>query len=541
MFKKLEKKVDLYLIQEHWLFDCQLDLLNELHNDYIGIGKAIDSNDPIPPIQMPRGYGGVAILWRKELDSLITPKKIGNERIQCVEIEGNPNTLVVSLYLPCRGSNNHFSELCECMDQLHEILETYESTHHIIIGGDFNENILSSTHSNRKNYITSFMNDHQLLSKEIGITYMHPSGNASSAIDYILYDKTNKDIILKISRLESTTNVSDHIPVLLKLRQPKPSKHLQTPSAVNSNKINWNKIDKEKYKSIIDEMLPVNRKQPENKSEVEKVYTALNQVFLKATQEVAPKKKYKKKKPKLQIMSDKILTAIKRKKEAFHLWKTNGRPKNSDNTYTIKKKNTTIELRKQCRLEIAEKRIQERQNIINARSGDSTLFYKLIKQQRGKLSRFLEELQVDDQSFHSHDNIMSGWNKHFGQLAQKSEYEKFDNKYIELIEKETEIISQICEENFIHKEVTIKEVNTAIKQLNTSKAHDYFGLTAENFIHASNRLIEHLKQLIDLSFQFCHIPDILKIEHCSQYSKTKVTLKTQEITEVLPSRLLIRK
>jgi hypothetical protein len=42
-------------------------------------------------------------------------------------------------------------------------------------------------------------------------------------------------------------------------------------------------------------------------------------------------------------MSDKILTAIKRKKEAFHLWKTNGRPKNPDNTYTINKKNTTIE------------------------------------------------------------------------------------------------------------------------------------------------------------------------------------------------------
>jgi hypothetical protein len=229
------------------------------------------------------------------------------------------------------------------------------------------------------------MNDHQLLSKEIGTTYIHPSGNASSAIDYILYDKNNKDNILNINRLESTTNVSDHIPVLLKLRQSKSSKCLQTPSAVNSNKINWNKIDKEKHKSILDEMLPLNRKQPENKSELEEAYNALNQMFLKATQEVVPQKKSKKKKKlKLQIMSDKILTAIKGKKEAFHLWKTNGRPKNSDNTYTINKKYTTIELCKQCRLKIAEKRIQERQNIINSRSGDSTLFYKLIKQQRGK-------------------------------------------------------------------------------------------------------------------------------------------------------------
>jgi hypothetical protein len=71
----------------------------------------------------------------------------------------------------------------------------------------------------------------------------------------------------------------------------------------------------------------------------------------------------------------------------------------------------------------------------------STLFYKLIKQQRGKLSRFIEELQVDDQIFQSHDNIMCGWNKHFGQLAHKSDYEKFDIKFLELIEKEREIIS----------------------------------------------------------------------------------------------------
>jgi hypothetical protein len=59
------------------------------------------------------------------------------------------------------------------------------------------------------------------------------------------------------------------------------------------------------------------------------------------------------------------------------------------------------------------------------------------------------------------------------------------------VQKERKIITKICEENVIHKEVTIEEVNTAIKQL------DYFGLTAENFIHASNQLIEHLKQLIN--------------------------------------------
>jgi hypothetical protein len=51
----------------------QLNILQEIHQDYNGAGKSVDSNDPISPYQLPRGYGGVAILWRKDLDSYITP------------------------------------------------------------------------------------------------------------------------------------------------------------------------------------------------------------------------------------------------------------------------------------------------------------------------------------------------------------------------------------------------------------------------------------------------------------------------------------
>jgi hypothetical protein len=73
-------------LQEHWLFDCQLNLLNEIHQQYTGVGKAVDSNDPITPLRMPSGYGGTAILWRKDIDTIVTPLTIGNNRIQCIAI-----------------------------------------------------------------------------------------------------------------------------------------------------------------------------------------------------------------------------------------------------------------------------------------------------------------------------------------------------------------------------------------------------------------------------------------------------------------------
>jgi hypothetical protein len=32
----MEKSIDIYMIQEHWLFDCQLNILQEIHQDYNG-------------------------------------------------------------------------------------------------------------------------------------------------------------------------------------------------------------------------------------------------------------------------------------------------------------------------------------------------------------------------------------------------------------------------------------------------------------------------------------------------------------------------
>ena len=86
--EELAPKADVILIQEHWLFDCKLHILNEISNIYCGTGKAVDTGDPILPVQMPRGYGGVGVLWKKEIDHLIQVQQDGGNRIQCIEVKG---------------------------------------------------------------------------------------------------------------------------------------------------------------------------------------------------------------------------------------------------------------------------------------------------------------------------------------------------------------------------------------------------------------------------------------------------------------------
>ncbi|CAG2195798.1 unnamed protein product [Mytilus edulis] len=210
-------------------------------------------------------------------------------------------------------------------------------------------------------------------------------------------------------------------------------------------------------------------------------------------------------------MNDAIKEAIKKKKLAFHDWKLNGRPKESDSIYLKKKKLTTHILRKECRLEVAKRRINERQKLINARTSDRNMFYQIIKKsQRGKLSRFIDQLHVDDNTYHN-DNIIEGWRSHFHKLAKKEPNQNYDTKYLDIFEKEAKIIIDICKDRFKHNPITEEEISKAVSCLNRNKAADYFGVNAENIIQGGKQLQQYLQLLINRSFELGCIIDILKI------------------------------
>ena len=59
--------------------------LGEIAADICFEGTSVDIQSNINPSQQPRGYGGVAVIWKKEIHHLIKPCKDGNERIQCIE------------------------------------------------------------------------------------------------------------------------------------------------------------------------------------------------------------------------------------------------------------------------------------------------------------------------------------------------------------------------------------------------------------------------------------------------------------------------
>jgi hypothetical protein len=114
-----------------------------------------------------------------------------------------------------KKSEGKINELINYIDQLHEIMVTYKNTHQIIIGGDFNEDIVNGKDSHRKHNIELFMLEHDLIASDLGATFIHNSGHDSTSIDFFLYQNLYNDNIIHLEKLDITGNVSDHYPLIM--------------------------------------------------------------------------------------------------------------------------------------------------------------------------------------------------------------------------------------------------------------------------------------------------------------------------------------
>ena len=117
----------------------------DLENDKDFTIRCADYAEPISGFKLPRGRGGVSILWPAQWSSRIKKLTEGNERIICMEMIGTGKSCFINVYLPTNNSavNSH-TDYAECLDILDNIITKYRLTHKIILCGDFNGRLFVS-------------------------------------------------------------------------------------------------------------------------------------------------------------------------------------------------------------------------------------------------------------------------------------------------------------------------------------------------------------------------------------------------------------
>ena len=169
---------------------------------------------------MPRDYDGVAVLWHSSIDHDIRPVDDGGERIQCVEVtvSGNDKLLVVSVYFPTKGGTDSVMDFQDCLDQLYEIFQKYQTTHHIITGGDLNEDLSSAGKRNKRlDYLINFISELNFNYTCSVKTFMNSTGVDCTETDYFLVKCPASFKVQKNEILHLSSNTSGHYPIRIQI------------------------------------------------------------------------------------------------------------------------------------------------------------------------------------------------------------------------------------------------------------------------------------------------------------------------------------
>ena len=505
-------------MQEHWLFSFQLSNFDSLFTSHHTYSKAVDADDPIPPCQKPRGYGGVAILFRKKLDFKIKKLIHGDNRITVIEIQSNPPLIICNVYMPSRNSkgNSKADDAYQAsLDQLEEILNIYSATHAVVLLGDFNASLQQRKGNEQDFRLTSFVHRNSLVYAQNGQnTFAHPNKTDQAEIDYIFYNKIGADII-KLVSVESCValNTSDHVPVYaiskVEVRQKTPG------DLMMRCKPKWEKCDRLGYKTFISKHLQSFRSYKfEGSAEFDILHplSHLVSVLHLATKDSIPsyKAEVKLKMKKLRPWSEQIFEAVKRSRLAWWEWKKAGAPQDRSDPYVQGMREAKKALRKEQRREAASLRNQKVERNMNAEN-DTKTFFKLIKEQRKSSATQTESLIIGDKTCNTDHEICDGWAEHFQNLATPLQNDRFDSQYKEQVNDDIECIKSICQKEAKQiRAIQAEEVQKALRKLKNNKAADAMGLTSEHLKLAGQPLVQFLTDLSNHLIQTRRVSVVLK-------------------------------
>ena len=128
--------LDFICICEHWLFPDSLCFLESLSTDYYSYAVADSSLNGLDICR--RGKGGVAIMWKKQLNYHVSSLPIDSDRIIGVSVELDKNRLLtlLAVYLP--STNATVEQYTDCLDLLSNLYHMYCEGSEVIILGDMN-------------------------------------------------------------------------------------------------------------------------------------------------------------------------------------------------------------------------------------------------------------------------------------------------------------------------------------------------------------------------------------------------------------------
>ncbi len=204
-----------------------------------------------------RPYGGLAILYKKELAHTVKVLETDDPRLLAIEIEqDNHGSLVIlNVYLPYDTPSN-YDEYMYYLDKIKSFINACDSPLVYVIG-DFNANLSNS--SCFGNELVQFCQSNSLSLRDREIcsggmyTYVSDSHGSTSWLDHCVCTESGRESVTSVKVLHNYVG-SDHLPILCTL-----NKQITPGSAVpNTNVHKWERLSDDticKYQRLVPTLL----------------------------------------------------------------------------------------------------------------------------------------------------------------------------------------------------------------------------------------------------------------------------------------------
>jgi hypothetical protein len=174
-------------------------------------------------------------------------------------------------------------------------------------------------------------------------------------------------------------------------------------------------------------------------------------------------------------------------------------------------------------VEQAIKSAKVKEDIMNARTGNTKLFHHLVNNER-KCSNGTSELVVKDKMYYGPDQIAHGFREHFLEFSTLNKNNNYDEQYHVPRRNEVQHIVDIVK-NQETPIITVEELKKAMDVLNKGKSPDIFGITIEHLFNADEVILDFLLHIYNTMLNNGEVPNVIKRGLLSPVIKKKGSKK----------------
>lgn len=248
-------------LQETWLYEDGNRFLSKIHEKFNGVGvSAVNSTNKLVS---GRPHGGIAFLWKKDLDVSVEVVQYDDSRIMGLKMKGEHfSMLFVNVYLPFECDENA-PEYSHCLGKIMSNLEESTESYAYVLGdfnadpskGKFWDEVME--YSAEVGLVASDVEFFKGPNQHVVYTYVSESHHTTSWLDHCLCTPLSHAIIRRYDILTKYA-VSDHIPLSLELDCDICVKTLNNEKGFGGKKVNWSNVsddDIQTYGELADSLL----------------------------------------------------------------------------------------------------------------------------------------------------------------------------------------------------------------------------------------------------------------------------------------------